>query len=119
MGQRDAAVLGKGTASRAVPCSILPSSTQDQHCRERRCCGVCRVRPSTLLLSLPLSQCSASAFSNFRCPLVVFCTFQAVVVSHSPCLFWGLGPGSVQQAQCPGTMLESPGATSSDMVAGG
>lgn len=39
MGQRDAAVLGKGTASCAVPCSILPSSTQDQHCREWRCCG--------------------------------------------------------------------------------
>lgn len=110
MGWRGTAELGKGAASCTPPHSILPSSTQHQHCREQGCCGGMKGEAP--------SQGPASAFSSFRCPLVVFCTFQCVVVSHSPYQFWGLGPGSVQQAQCPGTMLESPGATSSDMVAG-
>lgn len=32
-------MLGKGTVSCTAPRSILPSSTQDQHCREQGCCG--------------------------------------------------------------------------------
>lgn len=67
------------TSSQAVPRTSTAGN--------RDVVGVCRVRPGTLLLSLPLSQGSASAFSSFRCPLVVFCTFQAVVVSRFPCLF--------------------------------
>lgn len=54
---------------------------------------VCRVRSGTLFLSLLLSQGSASAFSSFRCPLVVFCTFQTVFCPTSSAYFgaWDLG----------------------------
>lgn len=116
----------EGCCSAGTGCCILhgslqypPKQHQHQPCWEQGCCGGVQSEPR---LSAPHPVTVSGlclCLTKLQVPPVVFCTFQAVVVSHSPCLFWGLGPGSVQQAQCPGTMLESPSATPSDKVAGG
>lgn len=82
--------------------------------------GVCRVRPGTLLLSLPTSQ--GPQPTNVSGPCLCFFKLQVppgsvLHISSCGCVplplpTLGLGPGSIREAQC-------PGATSSDTVAGG